>query len=236
VTADKLKREVSSVDWNALVGSFDIPNSLASELLDAAAKLAVWATEIEKLETNEESLAFVREAQVQMHHAIACTVLGLYKPGAAAMRAIVESCLYYTFFRSHPAELSTLVRDPKYYVDKTDIIEFHRLHTPDFAVREQAVNFVQRLTVWYSTSSAVAHGQIPGRWLNPGYEKLADLKHDAEIASEVSAHLVEGLSLSSNLFLVTLTEYWPSLAVASKRSFMKGLSPTQRTTLGLKLA
>ncbi len=82
------------------------------------------------------------------------------------MRSLVECALYYAYFRSHPEELATLVRDAKFYVSKKEILSFFAKHAPGFAERQVVLGYSSRLDAWYSQTSSIVHGQIPGTWSN----------------------------------------------------------------------
>src|SRR5262249_21019388 len=149
-------------------------------------------------ETGNPALAFVREMQAAGHHVAALTALALYKPAAAAMRSMLETALYYTYFRAHPSELATLVRDPRFSVDKTDVIEFHNQHTPEFVTHQQKLGLVARLEQWYGAISAITHGQIPGTWVD--HRSLSDVKLIQATLKIVVSRFSEGEEVVHRLF------------------------------------
>jgi hypothetical protein len=123
--------------------------------------------------------------QVSSQYVAVLVALSLYKPAASAMRIMVETALYYTYFRTHHAELATLARDPAFYVEKRDLVEYHKKHTPDFGSLQSRLGVLVRLERWYSTVSAIVHGQIPGAWVE--HKIVAEIKNIAA-TQEVSLY------------------------------------------------
>ena len=101
-----------------------------AKIAAANLRLAVWALQLENADAGNPALSFVREMQIGGQHVTALVALSLYKPAAARIRSVFECALYYTYFRTHPSELQTLIRDPEYFVDKQELIDYHKKHWP----------------------------------------------------------------------------------------------------------
>src|SRR5687768_15554589 len=164
MTSAQLIASLSHVKWDNNVNAFcrDVANVERFEGCNA--RLAIWSKEIEDADRRNLALPFVREMQSSGHSVPALTALAMYKAAAAGMRTVLESALYYTYFRSHPVEMATLVRVPEFYASKNDIIGFHNTHTDGFKELQVKLGLVSELTTWYSATSAVIHGQRPGAW------------------------------------------------------------------------
>src|SRR5688572_17504673 len=129
---------LKAVDWASNVDALCLDADLANRVEACNMRLAAWARQIETIEKGNPALAFVREMQHGGHNVAACVALGLYKPAASSMRSLVECALYYSFFRHHPAELSSLLVDDRYYVTKRDILDFCKIHVRNFKARQSS--------------------------------------------------------------------------------------------------
>jgi hypothetical protein len=235
MSASHLEKALKAVDWNALAKEFLQQTTLRDEVEAANLRLAVWARQIESAEGTSPAVTFIREMQSAGQQVAVLTALGLYKPAAAAMRTMLETAMYFSYFRAHPVELSTLLREPKYFIDKADVVDYHKLHTADFSNLEQRFGLLGRLNTWYSFISSVVHGQIPGGWMR--HKSVADLKHDLATLPTVVKTFTEGAALIHDFFLCTFArDLWPSFSASAKRLLLAGLSGDQKTALGLDAA
>jgi hypothetical protein len=228
----RLVTALTAVDWARNIQSFgDLPEAPA-RVEKCNLLIALWSKQFEACDGKNPALPFVREVQVQGHYAAALIALAMYKPSAGAMRALVESALYYTYFRSHPAELATLTRDPRYFVQKSDIIEYHKQHTDRFIAREQKLGLQSRLDAWYRDVSALVHGQMPGRWVV--HQDLAAISHDEATLKKALEMFEESTSLMHGLFLCTVAhDLWSDFDVKVKKELLKGLAADAKAELGL---
>ncbi|HFT7412831.1 hypothetical protein [Stenotrophomonas maltophilia] len=226
---------LNGVDWNKNRDSFVSNGALVDSVHTSILRVAIWARELELIDGGNIALPFVREMQHGSHNVAKCFALALYKPAAASMRSMLECALYYTYFRSHPAELGTLVRDDKFYISKKDVLEFYKKHVPGYALRQSSLNLSDALDKWYSRTSAIVHGQIPGDWKST--LELEDTLHESAISAEVAAHFEQCSKIISDLFLCVLgAEAWRYMSTPSKCYFTKGVAPEVRLALGLDKA
>lgn len=158
MTQEKLKKALLSVNWGLNVDRFVEEASLSGIVSNCNLRLAVWSKQFEINDKDNPALSFIREMQTAGHHVAALTALALYKPAAASMRTILETALYYTYFRTHISELSTLVRNPRYFVYKSTLIDYHKIHTPNFTNLQNHFALIKSLNEWYN----VKWGQIYG--------------------------------------------------------------------------
>jgi hypothetical protein len=193
---------------------------------------AIWARQLEAADAENPALAFVHEARAQGHYVAALLGVALYKPAAASMRAMVESALYYSFFRSHPKELETLIRDTGYFLQKSDIIEFHKQHTDRFRELEQKLSLLQALDKWYKEVSGIVHGQIPGQWVT--HSELRGLTHDSSNLEQALAMFETASMLIHKLWLVTVArDLWHDFAQEARPELLRGLDGSAKKALGL---
>lgn len=220
--AYSIQSALGGIDWNSLVENFCLDHDLANRVEDSSVLLAVWSGQLEKIDSNNPALAFVREMQVSGHHVASLIALGLFKPAAASMRSTVECALYYMYFREHIAELRTLARDPAYYVSKSDIIDFFKIHSSNFGDRQSALNLVGKLNSWYSKTSAIVHGQIPGVWVSE--PSLGGGAFDKVKTLEVVSHFSDAVSIVQDCFICVLAEsFWPYIDPVAKAQITKGM-------------
>ena len=230
-----LAASLAAVNWNSNVKHFLGHPTAAEQLEKAALRLAVWAKQFENLEKGNPALCFIREMQVASQQVACLAALAIYKASASAIRATLELALYYTYFRTHHAELATLVRDQTYYVDKTDLLEYHRRHTAEFAKLQHELGLIGDINKWYSDVSAVIHGQIPGLWISQ--KKLEDTAYNEQLLNLVVDTYCKGGELVQRLFLCTAgREIWGGISAPAKRVVMHGVSGHIKDILGLDAA
>ncbi len=227
-----LKDALTSVKWDSLVSEFIEYKTQAQKIEACNTRLAIWSRQLENAEKGNPSLSFIREMQIAGHHFAALVSLALYNPAAATVRTIVETALYYTYFRTHPQELATLVRDENYYIDKQSIVNYHKQHSNNFIKYQSCFDLIGKLNSWYSKISAVIHGQIPGTWIT--HQALVDLKHKESDLNAIIETFEESEEIVHHLFLCTVgVELWVSFSPTSKRKLIKGLPGKTRATLGI---
>ena len=198
---NKLKSALSNVDWNANVSEFLKNKGICDTIEKCNVRLAIWARQFEIADRDNPSLAFIREMQVAGHQVAALTSLALYRPAAAAMRTMMETALYYTYFRTHPSELATLARQPKYIIYKEYILDYHKTHTLDFLELQEQFGLISKCKEWYKKISSIVNGQLPGTWLKP--KPLVDTEHAEDILPIVGESFRDGEEIIHKLFLCT---------------------------------
>src|SRR5580704_13266056 len=172
--SSKLSLALNAIDWKANIATLMGDTKSAERLALANLQLAVWSRQFENADRGNPGLCFIREMQIAGQHVAVQVALALYKPAAGSMRSMLETALYYSYFRTHPTELETLARDVGYYIEKRDILDFHRQHTVNFGELQQKLGLVSRLETWYGQVSSLIHGQIPGEWIE--HKSVADIK------------------------------------------------------------
>lgn len=231
----KLTAALTSVDWNKNAAWLQQHQVLASRIEACNTLLALWSRQIERTEKGNVSLSFIREMQHAGHHAACCLGLALYKPAAGAMRSMLECAMYYCFFRTHFSELETLVRDEKYYISKKEILDFFKKHIAGYQKKQDKLGFGVRLEHWYSKTSAIVHGQIPGAW-NQGVS-VSEFLHVESLLTEAVSHFEFGTLLVRDLFFCTITvDTWAGFSTTSKQAILKGVPGDVKAVLQLDSA
>lgn len=163
---------------------------------------------------------------------VALTALALYKPAASAIRTVIETALYYSYFRTHLTELETPLRDKDYYVGKGEIVEFHKMHSVEFKIRQEKRGLLNQLKGSYSALSAIVHGQLPGVWTST--TPLSKTVPNDKVRSEVVQRFVDSEEVVHKLFLCTLAPvFWDDFSADAKRALLKGLSGESKKALRL---
>ena len=231
----KIQIALNAVDWNGNVNEFLAKHSLTEAVAQCNLRLAIWSKQLENADKGNPALSFIREMQIAGHYTAVLMSLALYKPAAAATRNVLETALYYTYFRTHPSELATLVRNEDYFIHKSNIIEYHKLHTPKFTEFQSCFGFIGHLNQWYSRISSVIHGQVPGQWIK--HKSIAEIKHeDANLHVVVNA-FKEAEELVHHLLLCTVgVELWDSFSTTAKHRLISGLPGKTKGTLKLNSA
>ena len=224
----KLQVALASVSWTNNINTFLADAKSAKKLADTNLKLAVWASQLENADKGNPALCFVREMQVAGQHVAVLVALSLYKPAAGSIRSMFESALYYTYLRSHPSELESLARGMGYYLEKKEVIEFHKEHTFRFNELQQKLGVLSRLEKWYGSVSSLVHGHLPGAWIeHKSVAEIKPIKTTQDLAVDTFA---EGGDIVHRLFLCTVAQqlwdfflhklrsiYWPAYTATKKR-------------------
>ncbi len=233
MSAEKLAAAIQAVDWNTNVKDFLSDAASVHSLAAGNMRLAVWARQFEGADKGNPALAYIRDMQVASQQLTAVIALALYRSAGASMRNILEAGLYYSYFRTHPSELATLIRDPAFYIDKQFVLEFHKRHTPRFVEMQTKLGLVARMDKWYRSVSAIVHGQIPGAW--SAQTSLHDVKHTIETRKSVIDACIEGEDIVHRLFLCTAgNSLWDGFSASAKGKLLAGLPGDAKTLLGLE--
>lgn len=235
MTVAHLTKELKSVDWTRSVGSFLDEKALVEDINAACTRIAIWSRELEIADAGNPAISFIRAAQASAHHTVAACSLSLYRASAASIRSLVENGLYYTYFRVHPSELATLIRDPAFHVSRSDLVAYHKVHTPDFKVLQDKLGFIGKLDEWYGEISSIVHGQIPGSWIE--HTGIGDIKHSSATLKIVVQQFCRGELILHELFLLTVgRQLWDRFSAPSKKFLLSGLPGEIKNALKLDKA
>jgi hypothetical protein len=231
----KLDAALNNVDWKKNIAGLMADSKSAEALAAANLRLAMWARQFEDADPGNPALCFVREMQVAGQHVAVLVALSLYKPAAGSIRSVLETALYYTFFRTHPAELETLARSEGYFLEKRDVIEFHKIHTLNFTELQQKLGVIARLEKWYGRVSSLVHGQLPGVWLE--HKSVAEIKPIKKTQDLAIQTFVEGVDIVHRIFLCTAAQQlWDSFSSDAKKKLLAGLHGDDKKILKLDAA
>lgn len=227
-----LVEALKSVNWSANVEGFVLEQAICIELDAGCRRIAIWSKQLENIDGGNPAISFVRALQIAAHQSVATMSLGIYKAAATSIRGLVENALYYTFFRNHPVELASLVRNRDYYVTKSEILAFHKSHTPGFKVVQDKVGLIGRIEEWYSRVSAIVHGQILGAWVDQ--KSLGDIKINKVTLQLAAAEFCEAERIVHFLFLATVgREFWDGFSPPAKKTLLSGVAADIREVFGL---
>ncbi len=229
--SDSLKASLGAVDWNKNAQDFLSDNELVEAVSEATLLIAQWSRQLESADRRNLALCFVRSMQTECQHISALIGLSLYKPAAASMRTLLESALYYTYFRSHPVELSTLVIGDNFFMDKRDVLEYYNKHIGNFNAKQKCFNLIERLNKWYKEISSLVHGQIPGVWIT--HSSLDQISHDVKTKRAAADKYTDVVKIVHHLFLCTLSTLWSHFSQDARRLFLVGIGKSKQTTLGI---
>lgn len=233
--SEKLLAALDAVQLDGNLNSFKSDVGKVNRMATTGYKFAVWARELEENDKGNAALCFIREMEIAAQFVAVLIGFSLYKPAAASMRAIIETCLYFSYFRTHQTELSTLVRSKSYYVTRSDIFDYHLIHTPDFKSRQNAINLKNRLDECYSKLSAIVHGQLPGVWVK--HQSIKDITFHNELCDLAIAEFDNCYEVVRRLFLCTVAqECWDGFSTSSKKLILKALSGEEKEALSLDAA
>jgi hypothetical protein len=219
------------IDWQANISAAYADNNELKLVEAAMHRIAVWSQQIVIADENNPALCFIREMQISAHQGAALIGLGIYKASAISARTMLENGLYYSYFRSHPDELATLTRSKKYYISKSEIIEYHKLHSPKFLKHQEPFGLIGNLEVWYSDISAVVHGQIPGAWNS--HSNLDEIAYHQDTHKLAVSALLGGEEILHNFLLCTVgVLHWSTFSPSAKSLFIRGIAGSAKTILG----
>jgi hypothetical protein len=231
----QLGAALGPVDWKNNIAAL-LADAKAADALEAAnLRLAIWSRQFEDADSGNPALCFVREMQIAGQHVAVLIGLSLYKPAAGSIRSVLEAGLYYSYFRSHPAELETLARGVGYYLEKKEALEFHKEHTLDFLALQQKLGVVARMEGWYGRVSSLVHGHMPGVWIE--HKSVADIKPIKATQDLAIQTFVEGVDIVHRFFLCTAgRQLWDSFSSDAKKQLLAGLHGDEKKILKLDTA
>lgn len=231
----KFQAAIDAVDWKKNISAFLADKNSAETLAAGNLRLAVWARQLETADKGNPALCFIREMQIAGQHVAVLVALSLYKPAAGSIRSALETALYYSYFRTHLAELETLARGTGYYLEKKEVLEFHKEHTLQFADRQKKLGVLSRLESWYGRTSSLVHGHIPGAWIeHKSVTEIGRIKSTQDLAIKT---FVEGVDIINRFFLCTVAQpLWDSFSSDSKKALLSGLSGDEKKVLKLDSA
>jgi len=228
----KLSAALEVVDWKKNVSTFLADSKSAQALAEANLRIAIWTRQFETADHGNPALCFVREMQVAGQHVAVLISLSLYKPAAGSIRSMLESALYYSYFRCHPAELETLARGDGFYLEKREILDFHRDHTLNFVELQQKLGVISRMERWYGNVSSLVHGHIPGAWIE--HKSVAEIKPIKATQDLAVKTFVEGESIVHRFFLCTVgKQLWDGFSIHAKKQLLAGLHGDEKKSLKL---
>jgi hypothetical protein len=230
--SDSLRKALGAIDSNALKNEFLADSLVVHAIASGCERVALWSNQLISAEPDNPAVPFLHEMQRSSHDVAALLSVALYIPAAAAMRTTCETAIYYTYFRNHTSELVTLANDPSYYVSKSEVLDFHKVHSPSYRRAAREMGFPTELDIWYAKVSAIVHGQVPGAW---GRRlALKDTKHEAAVLKVAVKMYGQGVDVIHKLLLLTAgAELWGRFHHEAKKTWLKGMPATQRTLLGL---
>lgn len=227
----KLADVLRGVDWNANVAQFTLGTARLRKLTACCEQIGAFTHELSFQDYDNAALPFLQEMKASAFQVPACLALGLAKPAAGQMRAAVESALYFSYFRSHPSELRTLLTDDAYYLTKKTIVEYHKKHTPSFGCRADQLGLLNNLENWYGTISAIVHGQIPGVWTSKSLAATTSLGPQANKPIELFERAAKIIQIM--LLLTVPSEDWESINPIGRKKLLGGLTAQERGILDL---
>ena len=129
---DQLRKALGLIDRKVLAAEFLADGAAVTAVAAACERLALWTNVLRTAEPENLAAPFLFEMQRSSHDVAALLASAFYVPAAAAMRAACETALYYTYFRNHAAELTTLAMNPEYFISKAEVLDFHKQHSPHY--------------------------------------------------------------------------------------------------------
>ncbi len=231
----KLGEALAAVDWKANIDTFLLDIDATKRVGQVNLRLAIWAKRLEDTDNGNAALPFIREMQLAGQNVAALIALSLYKPAASAIRAVFETALYYLYFRTHSVELATLVRNDGFYIEKKEILDFHKTHTPGFSERQRKLGVISRLDKWYGEISSIVHGQLPGTWVD--HTAVCNIRALKTTQDLVINAFVEGEEIVHRFLLCSVgQDLWDRFSSSAKNNLLKGLSGEDKKILKLDAA
>jgi len=227
-----LEKALRAIDYSKLTDEF-LAHPLAKEIVTGCAqKISLWSNALRDADPSCLANPFLAEMQRACHDIAALFALALYVPSAAAMRSMAETCLYYTYYRTHSVELVTLASGSDHYISKKEMLEFHKIHTPTYRSHAHAIGIPSKFNDWYSELSSIVHGQLPGKW---GKRlSLADTKHSVNTLDDALKKLQDGVEAIHLLLCLTAgNDLWSRFHPKVKTALLKGMKAEHRGLLGL---
>jgi len=226
----RILEQIKNVDWANNLSVANNSSELFEKAEESQIKLALWCKQIENLYIGNAALPFIREAQVSSQDFFCLLSLGIYKASASSLRTIIESFLYFSYFKDHLVELRTLSEDSSYYTSKKEILDYHNLHSIGFKDKAHNTGFKKDIEDFYSKISAIVHGQKPGVWHSSSC--LTEKCFNSKIAEEAGNDFVKLIEVINILMLMIISdEDWANIPIRSRQVFIKGMNKSRKDHL-----
>lgn len=226
-----LANKLAQINWNDNTAEAAKEEDLFCEAQKQLKLLALWCKQLENIYRNNPALPFIREAQVSTQDLCCLISLGIYKCSASSLRTLLESMLYFSYFKDHPVELKSLVTVKPYYLSKKDILDYHLVHTEHFNRKYKAISLNDKLEAVYSEISAIVHGQMPGAWHSSG--SLTDKKFNKQLATLVVEQLTKTMQVINPFLLILINDdEWRNIDHNVQKVFLSGMSQPTKQAIG----
>jgi hypothetical protein len=122
-----------------------------------------------------------------------------------------------------------------YYLEKKEVLDFHKEHTLEFAELQQKLGVIARMEKWYGRVSSLVHGHVPGAWIeHTSVAEIKPIKATQDLAIET---FVEGVDIIHRFFLCTAgRQLWDSFSTDAKKKLLSGLHGDEKKALKLDSA
>lgn len=228
----KALEALSAVDWTSRVAETGKQTAIFARLVSCNERVSVWVRQIVNTDPSDIARPFLYELQSAGRDGSTLASLGLYRAASSSIRVVAECALYYVYFREHAAELRTLARKQDFYLSKSQLVEYLKVHIEDYSERQQVVNLTSAMNDWYKRISAVVHGQVPGEF--PISVHLADQVVSSKHLLDFVKLFEQSVAVVDGLFKVCLAPtLWQDFSTTAKRYLTKGMASPQRHALGL---
>src|SRR4029077_6105579 len=118
------------------------------------------------------------------------------------------------------------------YLEKREVIEFHKDHTLDFTALQQKLGLLSRMDKWYGQVSALVHGHKPGAWTE--HKAVSDIKPSKATQELAISTFLDGVDIVHRVFLCTAgRQLWDAFASEAKKSLLAGLHGDEKKLLKL---
>lgn len=225
---NNLSTQITSIDWNNNCTQSTQELDLFNKIESASIKLAIWCKIIENVYNKNLALPFIREAQVSMQDFCCLISLGLYKSSASSLRTILESFLYFSYYKDHYVELNSLLNGV--FISKSEILEYHQIHTIHFKNKSQHIGLSNNISILYSELSAIIHGQKPGSWHSS--VEISNKCFNSSLACEAAGHYIKLIELINYFMLIIIPDdEWLSLDLHFKQKLLHFIDSKKKDIL-----
>ena len=109
------------------------------------------------------------------------------------------------------------------------------MHTKGFTEKQQVLGLLAKLDKWYSETSAIIHGQLPGKWVT--HTNLREIGYDENVCELGIKRFEEAGDIFNRMLLCTVNQsFWYRFTKDSKKEFLRGLKGKEKDALDLTVA
>ncbi|MBH1633639.1 hypothetical protein I5U65_00380 [Stenotrophomonas maltophilia] len=170
------------------------------EMEEAARPEMLWIHHLLQAHPDNQAQSLLKGASVSIPEAAGCLSLGLVRPALNSLRAQIDLCLAWIYFKDHPVELRVIQTTGDGFKLKKEILDYFTNWYPDFGRRWGILKQRARRTHQDPYRILSAHMHAQSEIVIPNLEKLTDMVGSKKVQREAVMLQAECSEYLSDIF------------------------------------